>query len=118
MFRPTIPNTSGDRPRMVIIRRFITRNSVLDLGSARVFTLEASSAASDGAVGAGGRIGSTARLFRTTTFSIAMVSITSTTERLEAAGGLEVAGVSGRTIPGTGWEFLTLMGGWQTVSAE
>ena len=42
----------------------------------------------------------------------------STAEVLEAAGGLEAAEVSGRTIPGTGWGFLTRIEGWQTVSAE
>jgi hypothetical protein len=100
---------------MVIIRRSITRKSVLDSGSARAFTSEASSAAWDGAVGAGGRIGLAARSFRTTTFSITMVS---TAGDLEAVVGLEAAGVSGRTIPGTGWGFLTPVMGWQTVSSE
>jgi hypothetical protein len=99
MSPPTIPNTFGDLPLMVIIRHSITRKSVSDSGSGRVFTSEVSSAASVGAVGAGGPIGSAARSFRTTTFSIAMVS---TAEGLGAAVGLEEAGVSGRTIPGTG----------------
>src|SRR5258707_1942 len=118
MFRPIIPSTSGGRPPMVIIRRSITRKSVLDSGSVRVFTLAASSAASDGAVGAGGPICSTARSFRNINFSIAMVSITSTTEPLEATGGSKATQVSKRTIPGTSWEFLTLMRGWQAASAE
>jgi hypothetical protein len=99
MFRPTTPNTSGDRPLMVIIRRSIIRKSVLDSGSAREFTSEASSAASAGAVGAGDRIGSATRSMRTTTFSIAMVS---TAGVLEAAEALGAAGALGRTIRGTG----------------
>jgi len=118
MFRPTIPNTSGDRPLMVIIRRSITRKSVLDSGSAREFISEAFLAASAGVAGAGDRIGSPAGLFRTTTFSIAMASTASTAEGLKAAAGLEVAEAPGRTILATGWGFLTPIGGWLAVSAE
>ena len=88
---------------MVIIRRSITRKSALDLGLARVFTSEASSAALDGAVGAGVRVGSATRSIRTTIFSIAMVSMTS------MVAGRSKAGVPGRTIRVTGWGFLTPM---------
>jgi len=103
MFRPTIPNTSGDRPLMVIIRRSITRKSALDSGSARVFTSEASSAALDGAVGAGVQVGSATRSIRTTIFSIAMVSMTS------MVAGRSKVGVPGRTTRVTDWGFLTPM---------
>ena len=86
-------------PIMVIIRRFITRKSALDLGSARVFISEDSSAASVGAVGLGAKSVRPFDLREQLASSITMVS---TAEVSEAAEGLEEAGAHGRTIRGTG----------------
>ena len=80
-------------------------------GSARAFTSEASSAVWDGAVGAGGRTGSTTRFFRTTPSSITMVLMA-----FMAAEGLAAVG-SGRTIQCTGWGWHTPIEGWPPVTA-
>jgi len=67
----------------------------MDLGtdSVRAFTLEASSAAWDGVVGAGDRAGSITRSFRIASFSNVPVS----------AGGDSQLARPGRTIPPIGW---------------